>query len=206
MTAIVARNELPFENGDVLSREEFHRLYSECDELEHVELIEGVVYLPSPTRADGHAREQMLVLAWLDAYASRRDGVSVLPPNTLLLDERNEPEPDAMLVREGDAAYRDGYLASAPELIVEIAASSAARDLHQKKQAYERNGVREYMVWRTKEAGIDWFRLVDGKYERVEPGRDGVIESAEFPGLRLDVQAIVDGDRKRVLAALNVEQ
>ena len=206
MTAIVARNELPFENGDVLSREEFHRLYSECDELEHVELIEGVVYLPSPTRDKGHAEEQRLVIQWLDAYCAAHPGVTWLPPGSVLLDDRNEPEPDVRLIREGNAVYEDGYLASAPELIVEIAASSAARDLHQKKQAYERNGVREYMVWRTKEAGIDWFRLVDGKYERVEPGRDGVIESAEFPGLRLDVQAMVDGDRKRVLAALNVEQ
>lgn len=32
------------------------------------------------------------------------------------------------------------------ELIVEIAASSAAYDLYDKKRAYRRNGVKEYLV------------------------------------------------------------
>lgn len=107
-----------------------------------------------------------------------------------------------MLYRETDGAYADGYLTKAPELIVEIASTSASRGLHQKKRAYERNGVREYIVWRTKDKAIDWFRLVDGRYELIEPDRRGFIESAEFPGLRLDVKARLAKDRKRVLRAL----
>lgn len=193
---------MPFENGDVLGREEFHRLYSECENLERVELIEGVVFLPSPTRTQGHAKEQMLMIVWLDHYASRRENLEVIPPSSVLLDDRNEPEPDAMLIREDRAVYEDGYLASVPELIVEIAASSVSRDLHQKKDAYERNGVREYIVWRTLDKAIDWFRLADGKYQQVRPGKDGIIESAEFPGLRLDVPAMLSHNRKKVLAAL----
>ena len=202
MTTIVAPKDLPFENGDVMSRDQFHRVYSQCDELEHVELIEGVVFLPSPTRSKGHGEEQRLVIKWLEAYAASIDGVDWHPPSSLLLDDLNEPEPDVMLLREDNAIYDDGYLASPPELIVEIAASSASRDLHQKKQAYERNGVREYIVWRTRDEALDWFRLVDGAYQRVEPGKDGIIESAEFPGLRLDTNALLKHDRKRLLAAL----
>jgi Uma2 family endonuclease len=34
----------------------------------------------------------------------------------------------------------------APELIVEIAASSASYDLHDKLRVYRRNGVQEYIV------------------------------------------------------------
>ena len=202
MTTIVAPKDLPFENGDVMSRDQFHRLYSQCDELEHVELIEGVVYLPSPTRDHGHADEQMLVLEWLAAYRGDDPALKVAPPGSVLLDDLNEPEPDARLIRRDNAVYDDGYLASPPELIVEIAASSASRDLHQKKQAYERNGVREYIVWRTRDNALDWFRLVDGAYQRIEPGNDGIIESAEFPGLRLDTNALLNHDRKKLLAAL----
>jgi Uma2 family endonuclease len=193
---------MPFENGDVLGREEFHRLYSECEGLQHVELIEGVVFLPSHTRIVDHADEQLLVLEWLLAYRDLHPGVKPLLPGSVLLDDRNEPEPDAMLIREDRAVYEDGYLASVPELIVEIAASSVSRDLHQKKDAYERNGVREYIVWRTLDKAIDWFRLADGKYQQVRPGKDGIIESAEFPGLRLDVPAMLSHSRKKVLAAL----
>lgn len=204
MTSVVASKQLPFDNGDVMSREQFHRLYSECEELQRVELIEGIVYLPSPIRSKGHAEEQMLMLVWLDAYASRHEesGLSAQPPNSVMLDDENEPEPDAMLFRKDQAQFDDGYLASAPELIVEIAASSAARDLHQKKRAYECNGVREYIVWRTRDKAIDWFRLVDGAYVTISPNAEGIIESAEFPGLRLDVPAMLAHDRARVLRAL----
>jgi len=40
---------------------------------------------------------------------------------------------------------QDDYIEGAPELIVEIAASSAAYDLHDKQEAYRRNGVQEYL-------------------------------------------------------------
>ncbi len=38
------------ENGAVMTREEFHRLYAECEGYERVELIEGIVYMPSPIK------------------------------------------------------------------------------------------------------------------------------------------------------------
>jgi len=203
MSIAPALRTLPFENGDVMRREEFHRLYSECEGLERVELIEGVVYLPSPIRSEGHGDEQMLVLDWLSAYRGLRTDIKVSPPVSVLLDDDNEPEPDALMYRRDDTAMVDGYLAKGPELIVEIAATSAARDLHQKKRAYERNGVREYIVWRTKDEALDWFRLSEQGYVSVAPGDDGIIESEEFPGLRLDVPAMLRLDREAVLAALS---
>ena len=97
--------------------------------------------------------------------------------------------------------FGDGYVVRAPELIAEVAYSSASRDLHQKKAAYERNGVREYIVWRKREDIVDWFALREGRYEAVA-GRDGIVESEEFPGLRLDIGALIAGDRRRILEAV----
>ena len=185
-----------------MTRQEFHRLYSECEELERVELIEGVVYMPSPIRFEGHAREQGLMLDWLSDYASRHPDVQYSPPGSVLLDDQNEPEPDAMLFRMSPGRIDDGYISGAPELVVEIAASSKSRDLHQKKRAYERNGVLEYIVWRTDDGAIDWFELRDGGYVARTPDGAGVIESREFPGLRLAVRSMLVHDRAAVLAAL----
>lgn len=190
------------ENGDVMSRSEFHRLYSECEGLERVELIEGVVYMPSPIRFQGHAEEQLLILDWLSAYASKHTDVRCSPPGSVLLDDQNEPEPDAMLFRMTPDRLHDGYVNGAPELVVEIAASSKSRDLHQKKRAYERNGVLEYIVWRTDDGAVDWFELRDGKYAERAPDANGVLASREFPGLRLAVNAMLVKDRAAVLAAL----
>ncbi len=201
----MSRAPLPMEleNGAVMSRERFHALYSECEGLERVELIEGVVYMPSPIRILGHAREQGLVLDWLSAYAAAHPGIEHSPPGSVLLDDKNEPEPDAMLFRVTADRYEDGYLKGAPELVVEIAASSVSRDLHNKMRAYERNGVLEYIVWRTLDKAIDWFQLRDGVYVQREPGGDGLIASEAFPGLRLDVVAMLAGDRTKVLAAVH---
>jgi Uma2 family endonuclease len=192
------------ENGAVMMREEFHAAYGECEGLERVELIEGVVYLPSPIKVETHGEPQLLMLVWLRTYARGRPGILVVGPVTVLLDDMNEPEPDAMLLRTTPGWQSpDGYVAKAPELVVEIAASTRSRDLNQKKRAYERNGVKEYVVWRTLEGAIDWFELVDGSFVPKAAQSNGVIASTEFPGLVLDVAAALERDEEKVQAALD---
>ena len=115
------------ENGDVMSRAEFHRRYSQCPDLHRVELIEGVVYMPSPIRFKGHGREQALILHWLLRYTESHEGVEAVGPATVLLDDENEPEPDAMLFRVTEERFEDDYIKGPPELIAEIAGSSRAR-------------------------------------------------------------------------------
>jgi len=202
---MTSAQEIPvLENGAVMDRETFHRLYAECEEYERVELIEGVVYMPSPEKIPGHARETNLILRWLNAYVEANPGLPLeaVGGGSILLDNRNEPIPDAMLYRLTPGRFDDGYLAEPPELIAEVAYSSASRDLHQKKRAYERNGVREYLVWRTRPGSIDWFVLRDGSFVEMAPGPDGMLESEAFPGLRMDLDAFLRGDRARVLAAV----
>lgn len=52
-----------------------------------------------------------------------------------------------MKIERGDRPPQDDYIEGAPEVVVEIAASSASYNLHYKKEAYRRNGVQEYIVW-----------------------------------------------------------
>lgn len=195
----------PLESGDRLTREEFERRFTARPDIKKAELIEGVVYVPSPARFRHHSEPQAFVLGWLTAYAARTPGVLVGGDGTVRLDDANEPMPDAFLAWEpghgGQARIDDDdYISGAPELIVEVAASSASYDLHDKLNAYLRNGVCEYIVWRTFDAALDWFRLEDGSYVRVEPGKGGIIESEAFPGLRLNVPALLRGDLAGVLA------
>jgi Uma2 family endonuclease len=74
-----------------------------------------------------------------------------------------------------------------------------AIDVHDKLNAYRRNGVREYVVWRVLDHAIDWFRLREGAFERVEPDAEGLIASETFPGLRLNVPAMIGEDIAGVL-------
>ena len=65
--------------------------------------------------------------------------------------------------------------------------------------------MREYVAWRTVDGTIDWFRLEDGEYVPVEPDERGLIESAIFGCLGLDVPRMLAADAAGVLATLERE-
>ena len=196
----------PLVNGDRLTRAEFERRYEASPDLKKVELIEGVVCMPSPTRSGSHARPHAVMVGWLFTYAASTPGVQLNDNPTVRLDLDNEPQPDVALLIDPDAGGQsrvsaDDYLEGAPELIVEIAASSTSRDLNEKFRVYRRNGVREYLVWRTLDRRLDWFELVDGVYRSRQPHASGLAHSAVFPGLRLAVDALLRGDLPAVVEA-----
>ena len=198
---------LPLENGDRLTRGEFERRYGARPDLKKAELIEGVVYMPSPVRAASHAEPHAALLGWLGTYSASTPRARVADNATVRLDLDNEPQPDALVRIDEEAGGRsrisaDDYVEGAPELIVEIAASSAALDLHDKLRAYRRNGVQEYVVWRVLDRQIDWFVLSDDEYRPLTADSAGMLESRVFPGLRLAVDALLQGDTARVLAEL----
>ncbi len=86
--------------------------------------------------------------------------------------------------------------------LCEIAGSSVSYDLHAKLNVYRRNGVQEYLVWRVNDQAIDWFYLHEGEYLRLAADDTGRIYSRIFPGLWLNVQALLAGDMVAVLATL----
>ena len=199
----------PLANGDRLTRQEFERRYAARPGIKKAELIEGVVYMPSPVHFAAHAQPHGVVLAWLVTYCAFTPGVQAADNATIRLDLDNEPQPDALLRIEPEAGGRsrlsaDDYVEGSPELIVEIAASSASHDLHDKMRAYRRNGVREYLVWRVYEKQFDWFVLADDVYGPLTPDASGLLHSQVFPGLCLAVEALLSGDVAGVLAALQM--
>ncbi len=196
------------ENGDRLTRREFERRYATRPGLKKAELIEGVVYMPSPVHLSGHAEPHSAIHGVLLVYAAHTPGVGVADNATVRLDLDNELQPDVLLRIDDEAGGRsrvsdDDYLEGAPELIAEVAASSVSIDMHAKQNVYRRSGVQEYIVWRTSEKHIDWFELAGGEYRPLPSDRAGIIPSRVFPGLRLAVPALVEGDVAGALAELD---
>lgn len=198
----------PLENGDHLSRPEFERRYAAMPSHQKAELIEGVVYLmASPLRFRQHAQPHAWIVAWLATYQINTPYTELGVEPTVRLDLDNEPQPDAVLFLDPTKGGQvrlseDDYIEGAPELIVEVAASSVATDLYEKKQAYRRNGVKEYVVWQIYENTLDWFALKAGEYVRLQPDDAGVIKSQTFPGLWLAVSDLLAGNMTHVLAGL----
>lgn len=195
------------EQGDRLSRDEFERRYSRMPQVKKAELIEGTVYMPSPVRAARHSEPHGNVTAWLNVYASETPGVRCFPDATVRLDMDNEPQPDVALIKTERLGAQvrispDDYLEGAPELVVEIVGSSRSYDLHQKKDAYRRNGVREFLAWITEDNQITWWQLSEGDYREISRASDGLLKSSVFPGLWLDSEALLHGDMRAVLTTL----
>jgi Uma2 family endonuclease len=195
----------PLENGDRLTRAEFERRYEAMPGLKKAELVEGVVYVPSPVRYTQHGHPNLSVDTWLGVYMAATPGVGGAGNATVRLDLDNEPQPDILLRIEHDgrsSVSEDGYVEGPPELVVEVAASSASYDLHDKLRAYRRNGVQEYVVWRVLDDALDWLILREGAYEPLTPDDAGILRSEVFPGLWLAVNALLTKDLAGVLAML----
>ena len=197
----------PLEPGDRLTRAEFERRYEAMPDVKKAELIEGVVHMPSPVRFPQHGQPHWNLIGWLSAYGIQTSGVAGGDNTTLKLDNDNEPQPDALMMIDpahGGQARLDsqGYIVGAPELVAEIASSSVSIDLHDKFRIYRRSGVREYIVWRVLDRAVDWFVLRDSQYVPLSAGEDGIVRSEVFPGLWLNVPAMLDGKLDAVLATL----
>jgi len=208
MSGVLAHDVVPpLENGDKLTRAEFERRYEAMPHLKKAELIEGVDYVPFPVRHRYHGRQHVHLVSWLGHYEAGTLGVEASDNCTVRLDLDNEPQPDVLLFIDpacgGQALIdADGYIEGAPELVLEVASSSASYDLHAKLRVYRRNGVREYIVWRVLEQEIDWFVLRAGQYERLPLDAEGLLRSEVFPGLWLDPVALLRGDLTTVFAVV----
>ena len=195
----------PLESGERLNRAEFERRYSAMPALKKAELIEGVVYVASPLRAQAHGNPHAHIITWLGVYEAATSSVKCYDNPTVRLDANNEPQPDAVLrLDQGGRSWisEDDYIEGTPELIVEVAASSASYALHDKLRVYRRNGVQEYIVWRTYSQQIDWFYLKSGEYELLAADASRILCSQQFPGLWLASDALLLGDLTEVLRVL----
>ncbi|HYT90150.1 MAG TPA: Uma2 family endonuclease [Gemmataceae bacterium] len=196
----------PLRHGDRLTRAEFERRYDAMPELKKAELIDGVVYMSSPVTND-HSSAHATLGGWLGLYRIDTLGVVGGTNGSLRLDLKNMPQPDVFLRIEepyGGQSRIDAehYVEGGPELVAEVAVSSADFDLKVKLPLYARHKVREYLVWRVADKEIDWFVLRGSKYGRLRPGADGLYRSKVFPGLWLAAQTLLGGDLKAMAAAV----
>jgi Uma2 family endonuclease len=200
--------EIPcgLEAGDHLTRAEFEKCYALRPDLKKAELIEGIVYTPSPVRLKQHGTPHLHLALWIGTYHAATPGTAAADNATLRLDADNEPQPDVLLYLLPECGGRvriseDDYLEGAPEWVGEVASSTASYDLHSKWNAYRRNQVLEYLVVLPQHREVRWFELRADRYELLVE-EAGVVRSRRFPGLWLNAPALLAGDAAALLATL----
>ncbi len=176
----------PLENGDMLDQKTFHARYLAMPEDCRAELIGGIVHMPSPQKYE-HSEAYKSVVLWLNEYSKATPGTNMLFNNTQILGKDSEPQPDACLFitsEYGGRVHKDqeGFLNGAPELIVEVSASTESIDLNSKKLDYEKASVLEYVVLALRMKQVFWFVRKRGKYMEIPLPSDGIFHSHQFHG------------------------
>lgn len=190
--------------GDRLTRAEFLRRWEAMSEVKKAELIGGIVYMPSPLSRE-HGVMDSCISGWLITYAAHTPGCEAASNATWLM-AKDAPQPDndlRILPEYGGQSKLEGkYTSGAPELAAEVCLSRTSYDLHQKLELYQAAGVEEYLTMLLHEKELRWQRLIQGQYQPLPVGEDGIWRSVVFPGLWLDGAALLRGDMGQVLTIL----
>jgi Uma2 family endonuclease len=201
-----ARTLPPLVAGERLDRATFHERYEAMPPETRAELIGGVVVMPSPL-GRGHGRFVLRLTFWVGYFQKGLPGLYGGCDATVFLDDEAEPQPDIQLhilpEYGGQTRIEEGYIAGAPELVVEVAHSSKNIDLGDKRADYERAGVLEYLVVTLDPEDVHWFARRGGRFEPLPPGPDGLYRSEVFPGLWLDPRALFADDLDALAAAVD---
>jgi Uma2 family endonuclease len=195
----------PLRNGDRLSRDEFMRRWEAMTDLKWAELIDGVVYMPSPISLI-HGDYHVQMGAWMGFYAASTPGCAPLAAATWLMSPDSAPQPDlAMRILPeygGQSGVEGKYAAGAPELVVEVSHTTSTRDAGIKLRLYERSGVREYVILRPAKQKVAWHVLVEGKYRELMADADSIFRSRVFPGLWLNPEQLWKCDYAGIAATI----
>jgi len=196
----------PLVAGQRLDQATFHERYEAMPPGTWAELIDGVVFLPSPIDPE-QGRAHVPALVWLSYYAENTPGVEVLDNTSTVIGPRSEPQPDLqlrILPERGGRTHTDRrFVRGVPELVVEVAHTTRYTDLGPKFDDYERAGVLEYVVRAIEPDEVLWHVLREGRLVTLPPDADGLFRSRVFPGLWLDPQALLAHDTRRLREALD---
>ncbi|HEY2249673.1 MAG TPA: Uma2 family endonuclease [Planctomycetaceae bacterium] len=207
MSTVSATSRFPsFNNGDRMTRAEFHDIYDKMPEDFRAELVGGVVYMAS-RRSLSHGKSHVYLHGVLAMYEARTPGTEAAGNATVLLGDEGEPQPDLflrILPEFGGQSQTtpDDYVAGAPEFVLEGATSSRSIDLHAKYDDYRRYGVQEYVVVCVEERQFRWFDMRSDCELKMDA--DKILRSQTFPGIWIDSHAVWAGNRLRLQATLQL--
>ncbi len=95
MSTVSTTSRFPsFQNGDRMTRAEFHYIYDKMPDDGRAELVGGVVYyVASPLKLQ-HGTSHVQLSGVLAAYVAHTSGTQVADNATILLGDDGEPQPD----------------------------------------------------------------------------------------------------------------
>jgi len=144
---------------------------------------------PNPLHQIISGRLFNIISVFLEQTAN--GGVVMYAPMDVKFDEGNVLQPDILYISsERKAEIMKDKIEGAPDLIIEILSpSNAYYDLRQKKDIYEKYGVKEYIIIDPIDQSADLFLLKDGSYALHQRARlEQRLNSVLLPGFDIEVK------------------
>ncbi len=168
---------------------------------ERVELFKGWVYKMSPSPSADHQKISLTLTLGLSKYLSKQPcQLYYAPLDVCLLDskksKKNENiytvvQPDILVLCD-NTKLEKGRILGPPDLIVEILSpGNTKKEMANKFQLYEQNGVQEYWIVNTEEKYILQYVLVNAKYilHKSYDEKD-TIQSVLFPKVKIALKDV----------------
>ncbi len=166
---------------------------------EMVELIKGKVFILSPAPAERHQRILGNVSRLVSNYLYGKPCSVYFAPFDVRLIKNSKKEneiytvvqPDLCIICEQSKIDEKGCLGS-PDWVIEILSpASSKKDLNEKYNLYEENGVQEYWVVFPDSNAVNQYVLVDGKYEYTDTFfKNQKLSPAIFPDFSIDLEEV----------------
>src|SRR5947209_19604006 len=93
--SIAERSTPPLVDGERLTRGEFMRRWEAMPHVKRAELLEGVVYMPSPLSRP-HGKMDWMIATWVGVYAGETTGCDAATNSTWFM-RTDVPQPDCAL-------------------------------------------------------------------------------------------------------------
>ncbi len=128
----------------------------------------------------------------------RHLGVVFRAPLDVVLDDENAYQPDVGFIRQERVPLilprEDDIIYGAPDLVVEILSKSTGRfDKGDKKDTYERCGVREYWLIDPKSKAVEVYCFENERYKlKFFAQENGIVQSQVLEGFELDIEKIFE--------------
>jgi len=168
--------------------------YLNWPEDERWELIGGTAYNLSPAPAIKHQKIAGRVYSRLEQRLNGKSCMPFIAPVDVILSDDDVVQPDVLVVCD-QGKITEKNIQGAPDLVVEVLSpGTALKDLREKKNLYERSGVREYVVIDPLEEYVQRFWLQsDGQYGAGDIlGAREVLVFRSLPGIELPMWEIFE--------------
>jgi len=166
--------------------------YARLPEGTPIQLIAGE-FITSPSPLTEHQNILGNFFLGLSEIVRRtQSGQVYLSPLDVYLSDEDIYQPDIFFVsNERLSGMERNGMHGAPDLVVEVLSPSTAHyDLRDKKDAYEKFGVKEYWIIDPMESSVELFKNSNGKFETVFLGKTGKVSSILLPEFTLSVEEI----------------